>query len=101
MITHIVVWKFKPESELGAPKAETAAALKEKLERLPALIPEIRSLSAGADALHTQASYDFGLIVTVDSRADLETYRVHPDHTPVVEYVASIASARIVVDFES
>ncbi len=101
MITHIVVWKFKPESELGATKTETAAALKEKLERLPALIPGIRSLSAGPDTLHTPASYDFGLIVTVDSRADLEAYRVHPDHIPVVEYVSSVAAARIAVDFES
>lgn len=101
MITHLVAWKFKPESEIGAAHSAVGQIVKEKLESLPALIPEIRAISAGTDMLHTGASYDFALVARFDSLADLETYRMHPDHVKVGEYITSIAAARVAVDFES
>lgn len=99
MVTHIVAWKFKPESEVGS-HADIIAAATEKIAGLRALIPEIVSVRCGADFLRSAASYDFGLIAEFKTVADFEIYRVHPHHLPVIEHMASVAASRVVVDFE-
>jgi hypothetical protein len=95
MLTHIVIWKYKPE--VGE------AERREHRERLRALdgrIPEIQSFAVGADVLGLPRSYHTGLVATFRDRAGLEAYNVHPDHQAVVDLGRAISEHVASVDFE-
>lgn len=85
----------------GASGPENADKLVAMLTELPAKIPELIKLEAGTDFSQSPASYDVGLLTQFNNREDLETYRVHPDHQKVVEFVQKTTSDRAVVDFEN
>jgi len=94
MLTHIVCWKYKPET--------TAQQRDEHIARLRALtgiIPEIISLEVGADILHLDRSFDTGMSSTFADRAALDVYTVHPDHQIVVAFGREIAEKVVSVDF--
>ena len=94
MLTHIVCWKYKPET---APeqRAEHIA----KLKNLPNLIPNITSFNIGADILHLERSFDTGLVAVYPDRAALEAYTVHPEHQEVANLGKRIAEKVVSVDF--
>jgi hypothetical protein len=98
MITHLVFFKMTEEAE-GASAAENADTLIKQLRELPAKIPQLVDLEAGRDFSGTPASYDVGLVTRFKTREDLETYRIHPEHQKVVDFVQKTTSARAVVDY--
>jgi len=100
MVTHIVFFKLKESAE-GASAAENESVLLEMLRTLPQHIPQIKDLEAGKDFSDSPASYDVGLITRFDSRQDLETYRIHPEHQKVVDFIQKTTSSRAVVDYET
>jgi hypothetical protein len=51
MIKHIVMWKLEENAE-GNTKLENAKIIKEKLEALVGIIPEIVELEVGIDILY-------------------------------------------------
>jgi hypothetical protein len=95
MITHVVLFKFKPE----ATEAEIQK-LAEGLGDLPQAIEEIREFRFGADVIHSERSYDLGLVSSFDDLDALQRYQVHPEHQKVVAQVKAIASGVVAVDFE-
>lgn len=95
MLTHIVVWKYRPEIEPVI--RETHVAM---LRDLAAIISEVRSLSIGFDVLHLSRSYDTGLVATFDDRSALNAYTVHPEHIKVADFGRSISEHVASVDFE-
>ncbi|MCC5806678.1 MAG: Dabb family protein [Opitutales bacterium] len=99
MLRHIVFFRLKDTPD-GKTAAQNAAELKRRLEALSPLVPEIRSLEAGLDVLHGDASYDLALTVDLDDLDALERYRVHPEHQKVVQFVKEVTSARAAVDYE-
>lgn len=99
MLKHIVLWKLK-ETAGGHTKAENMARAKELLLALPDLIPQIESIQVGEDVLHTDASYDMALIVTVENADSLAEYIRHPEHQKVSEFIGTIRETRICVDIE-
>lgn len=96
MLTHIVCWKYKPETT-EEQRAEHIAALK----KLPNLISEVVTFSVGADVLHLERSFDTGLVATYASRDDLEIYDAHPEHKKVQAIGREIAEKVVSVDFET
>jgi hypothetical protein len=78
-------------------RAEHIAALK----RLPSEIPDIESLSVGADMMHLNRSFDTGLVGVFANRAALDHYSKHPEHLKVVELGKDITETIISVDFEN
>jgi len=96
MLTHIVIWKYRPEVTQAA-RDEHAA----KLRALPTVIPEILSLAAGFDVLRLPRSYDLGLLAVFRDRAGLDAYTVHPDHQGVAALGREVAEHVASVDFES
>ncbi|HSH09314.1 MAG TPA: Dabb family protein [Oceanipulchritudo sp.] len=99
MIVHLVFFNMLPEA-VGSSAKDNANSLVEQLRALPAQIPAIVELEAGLDFSNSPASYEVGLLTKFQSREDLETYRVHPAHQKVVEFVKATTSNRAVVDFE-
>ena len=95
MLTHIVVWKYKPEVD-----AEQRSEHVARLRRLSGVIPEIQSFAVGADVLGLPRSYHTGLVATFKDRAGLEAYDAHPEHQAVAQLGRAVSEHVASVDFE-
>ena len=96
MLTHIVCWKYKPETTEA--EIETHIA---KLENLPNVISDVLSFNVGRDVLHLERSFDLGLVATYQNREALDAYTIHPAHQEVVGLGKRIAEKVVSVDFLS
>ena len=94
MLTHIVCWKYKPETT-----AEQRGEHIAKLKKLPSVIPNITSFNVGADVLHLERSFDTGLVAVYPDRAALDFYTIHPEHQEVANLGKQIAEKVVSVDF--
>lgn len=94
MIKHIVFFRLKQ----NAP--EVRAMIHEKLMALPALIPEIREYELGDNLIEGDSAYDMALISAFDSLDALESYKVHPAHQEVLEFLKDATSDIVRVDYE-
>jgi len=99
MIRHIVTFTFR--DAMGRTRAENALLVKERLDALPALIPEILKSETHLNAPGTDAgNADLVLISDFESREALAAYLVHPDHKAVGALMAPIRTARSAIDLE-
>lgn len=94
MIKHIVIYKLKNRNESEKEK------LCEKFNSMRGKIPYLKSLIAGSDILNSERSYDVALICEFESLEDLNKYKTHEVHLPIVDYVKSVAEISHSVDFE-
>lgn len=94
MLTHVVLFKFKPETT-----PEQAAGLEAALKGLPALISEIREFRVGTDVVRSERSYDLALVSGFDDLAAMQRYQIHPDHQAVGAQVRALCSGVVAVDF--
>ena len=99
MIKHIVMWKLKDEVN-GVPKTQLVLQLKERLEGLVPLIPEIQYLEVGLNFKESPAAKDVALYTKFNSMDDLQTYQDHPDHQEVAAFLKDIVEERAVVDYQ-
>ena len=79
---------------------EQAPVASEMLLALKDSIPEIRTIETGRDFKHSERSFDLALIVTFDSKEDLEIYDRHPEHEKARAYIKAHRTATATVDFE-
>ncbi|MGJ0390831.1 Dabb family protein [Microbacterium sp. CGR1] len=98
MIRHVVTWKLAAED--AGERAEQAAEVARRLNALDGVVPQLRSISAGANSAYPDTNWDVTLVADFDSIAALEEYQVHPAHEEVVAYVRSVVASRAAVDFE-
>ena len=96
MLTHIVCWKYKPETTQEQKETHLA-----KLKNLPNVIPNIVSFNLGFDVLRLERSFDLGLVAVYPDRAALDFYTVHPEHQAVAQMGKEIAERVVSVDFMS
>lgn len=95
MITHLVFFK------LNDPTPENLNTFREKLLSLKTHIPQINHLEAGINIIPSDRSYDVALFTRFDSRDALTTYQANPYHLQVLEYIRSVVSSVVSVDYES
>jgi len=97
MLTHIVIWKYHEDVT-----ETTREEHRNKLRRLPSLMPEvlIKSFQVGADILHLERSYHTGLVAIYPDRTALGAYTDHPEHMEVAKFGRSISAHVASVDFE-
>lgn len=93
MITHIVLMRF-------ADKADADEA-KQRLEALPAAIPQITSLTVGLNVVESEVNYDLALVTTHDSVDELKGYQGHPAHVEFGGWLRPLLTSRVVVDHEA
>ncbi|MGV8970326.1 MAG: Dabb family protein [Microbacteriaceae bacterium] len=98
MIRHVVSWKLKDEDAEAREIAATEIAA--ALTSLPALIPEILSLTVGRNVAYPDSNWDVVLIADFDSLEALDAYQVHPEHQKVIPVIRERVSARAAVGFE-
>ena len=100
MIKHIVFFKLAENAE-GKTKAENALFIKNELENLKNLIPQIRMIEVGINSPEAPAAnFDIALNSEFDSMADLDTYQAHPEHKRVAAYIGKVRTDRACVDYE-
>ncbi len=94
MLTHIVCWRYKPETDIVSREDHRA-----RLRALVGVIPEIVDLSVGEDILHLERSFNTGLVSTFADREALDRYTVHPEHQKVAALGREISAGVVSVDF--
>ena len=98
MSRHVVSWKLAAEDPTV--RAEQASEVAARLTALVGVVPQLRSLSAGANVAYPDANWDVTLVADVDSLEALEAYQVHPAHKEAGAYIKSVVASRVAVDFE-
>jgi len=94
MLTHIVCWKYKPETDDQARRRHI-----ESLRALTEVITDIESFDVGLDILHLERSFDTGLVAVFADRDALDRYTDHPDHQKVAAMGREISEKVVSVDF--
>lgn len=97
-IRHVVSWKLAASDP--AVRAEQAAEVARLLNALDTVVPQLRSISAGANVAYPDANWDVTLVADFDSIDDLEQYQVHPAHEAAAAYIRTVVASRVAVDFE-
>lgn len=97
-LKHIVLWKFKDEAE-GRTKAENAQWMKEHLEALVGVVPELLSAEVGINVTDSDAAYDAVLISTFEDKEAAARYKVHPAHQEISSYCKKVRLSRVVCDY--
>ncbi|MEF2145391.1 MAG: Dabb family protein [Desulfovibrionaceae bacterium] len=98
MIKHIVMWKLKQDA-LGKRAAENANAMKQMLDELDGIIPELKRIEVSVDVRASAPECDVVLYSEFENMQDLDAYQVHPAHLKCVEFIKQIVSERRVVDY--
>ena len=94
MVKHIVMYRLKERT------ADNALALKDKFLSMKGKIDVLKDIDAGVDTLKSPRSFDVVLVCTFESMADLEIYKNHEAHIPVMKYVQSVVEVSHSVDYE-
>lgn len=94
MVRHIVMYK------LINPTNENKQALVDKFLSMKGKIDLLVDINSGVDKVQSQRSFDVVLDCVFKSMEDLEKYRVHPVHLPVMEYVKGVVEKSHSVDYE-
>lgn len=93
MVKHIVMYKLKEPTE------QNAVALQQKFLSMKGKIEVLKDIQSGVDVLRSDRSFDVVLICQFDSMEDMEIYRTHEVHLPVMEYVKSVVQISKSVDY--
>ena len=99
MLKHVVMWRFVEGAE-GKSRSEHAQWMKEHLEALVGVVPEIRALEVGIDCNRGAAAYDAVLISLFDDAEALKRYKNHPAHQAISTHCKQGRESRTVVDYE-
>ncbi len=95
MLKHVVCYKLADCNQ------EALEECKRVLTSMVGIVPEIRSLEVGFDALGSPRSYDMILIVVLDDFDALKTYQSNEYHVTVVKkHMHSVVEKSVSVDFE-
>ena len=107
MFKHIVMWRFIDGAN-GKSKQQHAQWVKEHLEALVGVIPEIKALEVGINVCVAGTAYD-AVLVSAFEDADamerykvhlaMERYKVHPAHLEVAAYFKGITEGRAEADY--
>lgn len=92
MIRHIVMWKFRPDTEREQEQFLSG------LRALQGVIPQLVSSEVGRNV--NGGEYDAALISEFRSFEDLEAYKNDPRHQAVSALCKSIRLSRAAVDYE-
>lgn len=100
MIKHVVLFKLAPFAE-GSSKIENALYLKDKLENLQSLIPELIRIEVYLNMPEASAdNYDLMLITEFDNLQDLDVYVNHPEHVKVASFMSKVRTDRAAIDYQ-
>ncbi|MDX2376028.1 Dabb family protein [Microbacterium sp. LRZ72] len=97
-LRHVVAWKLAAED--ADARDEHARGVVARLQSLVGVVPSIRTLSAGENALLPGKNWDVALVADFDDAEGLAAYASHPAHLEVAEFIGAVSADRVAVDFE-
>ena len=92
MIRHIVMWKFRPDTE--AEQAKFLNGLRDLQGVIPQLLKSEVAVNVG------EGNYDAVLVSEFESLEALDQYKNDPRHKAVSALCKSIRTDRVAVDYE-
>ena len=96
MLRHVVMFSWVEDATPAQKQA-----VRDGLDALPDVIPQIRSYRLGADVGLTEGNFDFVVVGDFDDVNGFLTYRDHPAHQKVIaESIRPILGARAAVQHE-
>jgi len=95
MLTHVVIWRYRPEVDQGSRDEHLA-----ELRSLAGLVEGMDRFAVGFDILHLARSYDTALVALFRDRAALDEYTIHPQHLRVADLGRGLSETIASVDFE-
>lgn len=99
MIKHVVLFKLAPFAE-GNSKQENALYLKERLEALGTMIPELLKIEVFINIPDISAdNFDLVLMAEFKTLQDLDIYIKHPEHVKVASFMAKVKTDRAAIDY--
>ena len=99
MVKHIILWQLK-DGLSNEEKSEVLKGIKEGLEGLKGIVPEIIDLHVQTEKLES-SNADVMLDSTFATEEDLKKYAVSPEHVKVAnEKVRPFTKTRTCMDFE-
>jgi hypothetical protein len=97
MLRHVVAWKLAAEDQ--ATKLEHSAEIAARLNALVPIIPQIRALTVGPNAVDIDGNWDIVLVADYDDAEGLRAYIDDADHQKAASYIRSVVAQRASVDF--
>ena len=94
MIKHIVLYRLKDRTN------ENAIALRDVFLSMKGKVDCLVDITAGVDFLREGRSFDVVLECVFNTKEDMNNYKSHPVHLPVVEYVKPRVECSHAVDYE-
>jgi len=94
MIRHLVIFEFDKTKA----KQEIIQEIKNELETLPTIIPELKKIEVGIN-INPAEKQDLSLTADLDTLDDLALYNQHPAHLAVGAKIRSILTQRTCVDY--
>ena len=89
-----------PGGYQGMDKDDIMTMIEDKFVQLKNVISEIKDMKVERDVLRSERSFDLIYITEFESLESLETYRVHPEHVKVAEFIGAVRIAQAVTDTE-
>jgi len=97
MVRHIVSWNYKEEYS-DVEKKEIQTKLKHDLERLKDIIPGVISIEVIVSPL-SSSNKDIVLNSLLESEEALNLYQIHEEHKKVGQYIGTVLSNRVCIDY--
>ena len=94
MIVHIVIFKFNKQ-DMEANILKVTQELNSLLEKIDVL----KSMEVGVNFTDSDRAFDLSLYSTFETKQDLQTYAIHPEHLKVVALIKSVTCESKVVDY--
>ena len=98
MVKHIVMFRLKEKLEEST-KRMAMHNFKDGIERLPEVIPFIKSVYVGFN-INEAEQWDICLESTFSSLEEVKAYSIHPSHVAVASALKPYVEQRACVDFE-
>ncbi|MDC7231691.1 MAG: Dabb family protein [Spirochaetales bacterium] len=96
MVRHVVLFSFNFPLE-----SREVQELNSNFDKLPSLIPEVASYSAGSNMSpeNLEKGYQMCYVLDFNTPEDRDTYLVHPHHKAFVEKAGPVIKDALVFDY--
>ena len=97
MLRHIVMWNYK-EGFTDAENQKHALRIKKELEALKTSVNEIVEMNVHINAL-SSSNMDIILDSSFENETTMATYKIHPEHIRVSDFIGTVLQNRTVIDY--
>lgn len=99
MVSHIVMWNFKPEVE-ESQKPTLKATMEVQLKGLVGQVPGLLTVDFVSNPIPS-STHEIALMTTLEKAEDIKVYATHPAHVHVADnYVRPYVCERVCLDCE-